>query len=59
MFRGDEQRQKMGLTIAAVFSFGANDEFKDDDGTGNARQNGERLDEYVKDYNKTFELLSS
>ena len=54
MFRADEQRQKMGLKIAAVFSFGANDEFKDDDGSGNARQNSERLDEYVKDYNKTF-----
>jgi len=54
MFREDEQRQKMGLKIAAVFSFGANDEFKDDDGSGNARQNSERLDEYVKDYNKTF-----
>lgn len=54
MFRADEQRQKMGFKIAAVFSFGANDEFKDDDGSGNARQNSERLDEYVKDYNKTF-----
>ena len=54
MFRADQQRQKMGLKIAAVFSFGANDEFKDDDGSGNARQNSERLDEYVKDYNKTF-----
>jgi len=54
MFRADQQRQKMGLKIAAVFSFGANDEFKDDDGGGNARQNSERLDEYVKDYNKTF-----
>ena len=54
MFRADEQRQKLGLKIAAVFSFGANDEFKDDDGSGNARQNSERLDEYVKDYNKTF-----
>jgi len=54
MFRADEQRQKMGLKIAAVFSFGANDEFKDDDGSDNARQNSERLDEYVKDYNKTF-----
>ena len=54
MFKADEQRQKMGLKIAAVFSFGANDEFKDDDGSGNARQNSERLDEYVKDYNKTF-----
>ena len=54
MFRADEQRQKMGFKIAAVFSFGANDEFKDDDGSSNARQNSERLDEYVKDYNKTF-----
>ena len=54
MFRADEQRQKIGFKIAAVFSFGANDEFKDDDGSGNARQNSERLDEYVKDYNKTF-----
>ena len=54
MFRADENRKAMGISIAAVFSFGANDEFRDDDGTGDARQNGERLEEYVGNYNTSF-----
>ena len=53
MFRDSEVRKSLGFKLAAVFSYGVNDDFEEDN-EGNVRQNSDRLNDYVGDYNKQF-----
>ena len=54
LFKDDERFTASGLNMAAVFSYGANDDFHDFEGAENEQQHSELLDGFVTDYNKRF-----
>ena len=54
LFKDDPRTLEKEIDIAAVFSYGANDDFQDFEGDGNDKQHSELLDEFVTDYNKRF-----